>query len=390
MLVPSLGMGGMERVCVNYANLLTERGYYVTLMNLTSDSPMIVEKLNKEVIYQSNISQRVPGVLKAGFKNLISGHFRIKHIEEWIRDTKPEKLYKLLITEKPDEFDIEIAFYGGHMMKIISGSNQTNSIKIGWIHSPAIETHFRLFRNTIEARSAYRSMDLLVCVSEQAKQKAQQVFGEDIIATVIHNPNNVSLIRQMSNECVDSITKTKFTFINASRLEIQVKGLDRLLKCCKRLSDEGFEYDLWILGDGEGKELICELICQYQLSSFVHYLGKQDNPYSFMNSADCYICSSRSEGFSMVVAESVILGLPVISTDISGAREMLGDSEYGLIVENSEDGIYEGMKKVLSDRTYWDHLKEQAQKRKDFLSEEKIMNEFENIITEELDRRKNA
>ena len=43
-----------------------------------------------------------------------------------------------------------------------------------------------------------------------------------------------------------------------------------------------------------------------------------------------------------------MLGVPVISTDVSGAREIISDSETGLVVQNSDNGIFEGMKEVLS------------------------------------------
>ena len=389
-MVPSLAMGGMERVCVNYANLLYERGYHVTLMNLTTDAEMIIEKLNKNIIYHKNIAQRVPTFFRTSLLNIIKGRFRLCNIEKWLKSINPERLYKLLITDNPNQFDIEIAFYGGHMMRVISGSNQKNSIKIGWIHSPAIEKHFHFFKSFISARDTYLKMDILMCVSEEVKEKAEKLFGKEVNAKVLYNPNNTKLIRELSKKRITDVSYNRFTFINASRLEFEIKGYDLLIDSCKRLKDNGYEFDLWIIGDGEGKSSILQLIEEYQLQDTVHYLGPKDNPYCYLSKADCYICSSRSEGFSMVVAESVIIGTPVVSTDVSGAREMLGDSEYGLIVKNSGEGIYLGMKKVLSDTKYWEHLKEQAQKRKDFLNEENIMNSFEGIIQEEIRGREHA
>lgn len=380
----------MERVCINYANLLDDRGYEVTLMNLTTDAEMIVNKLNKTVDYHRNISQKVPSILKAGFKNIIIGNYRLHHIEEWIKNTKPEELYKKLITEDSNRFDIEIAFYGGHMMKIISGSHQKNSLKIGWIHSPEIERHSRLFNSADDMKNAYRKMDILMCVSGIVKEKAILLFGDSINPKVLFNPNDVCSIRKLSAEPLTDVDKRKFTFINASRIDIQHKGFDRLVAAAQRLIKDGFSFDIWVLGDGKDKNEFENLLQANQMDNTINYLGSRENPYHYIANADCYICSSRYEGFSMVVAETVIIGTPVISTDISGAREMLGDSEYGLVVENSEEGIYQGMKKVLSDSAYWEHLKEQAQERRDFLSEEKIMQQFESIINEEMSRRKNA
>ena len=91
--------------------------------------------------------------------------------------------------------------------------------------------------------------------------------------------------------------------------------------------------------------------------------GFADNPYPFMRNADMLVCSSKSEGFSTFVTEGVILGKPIVTTDCTGMREILGDSEYGLICENDEDGIYEGMKKMLSDEKLRSFYAERAAQR---------------------------
>lgn len=381
LLVPSLGMGGMERVCINYANLLDERGYKVSLYNLSSDSPMIVNKLSKNVIYKKNILWEIPNIYRAGFRNIFCGNYRFLPGEGWIKWTDARKLYKKLITDNPEMFDIEIAFYGGNMMKILTGSVQKASIKIGWIHSPMIESHYRLFINLKQAIETYKKMDMLCCVSEEVQKKARKLFGEDINANVILNPNDTTFIRKQALSIPENLNKTGFTFINASRIEIEVKGLDRLTEAVHRLKKEGFDFTVWILGNGKEMETLKTMIADKKLDKVIVCLGAQENPYQYMSKADCYICSSRSEGFSMVVAEAVILGLPVISTNISGAHEMLGNSEYGIVTENSTEGIYSGMKELLESDEKKRWIKRQAEKRKDFLNEQEIINRFEEMLS---------
>lgn len=380
MLVPSLGMGGMERVCVNYANLLVDRGYDVTLYNLTHDSEMIVGALSEKVKYTGQIISRVPNLLKAGVSDILNGRFRTKRMEKWLKTASPQKLYRSLITDDPDRFDVEIAFYGGLMMRIISGSIQKKSVRIGWIHSTQIENHFSGFRSVEDVKRIYRSMDLLLCVSEVIEKKAKKLFGEDTNAETLHNPNNTSDIRKKAALPLTDIKKKKFTFINASRIDMNHKGFDRLIAAVRRLKDAGYDFEVWVLGSGKDVDVFQNSVRSADVGSHILYLGTKTNPYHYIRQADCYICSSRWEGFSMVVAETVIIGTPVISTDISGAREMLGDSEYGLVVNNDEDGIFDGMAKVLSDPDYFSHLKTQAQKRMDFLSEDVIMDRFEELL----------
>ena len=159
MLVPSLGLGGMERVCVNYANLLCEHGYQVYVYNLTSDEEIIVSNLSRKVIYKKDVLKKVPNIRKATMEDVLHGRFRIGNFKNWVKYGNPSKIYRQLITENENEFDIEIAFYGGNLMKILSGSCQKKSLKFGWIHASTIDSHFHLFKSVNEAIETYRSMD---------------------------------------------------------------------------------------------------------------------------------------------------------------------------------------------------------------------------------------
>ena len=67
------------------------------------------------------------------------------------------------------------------------------------------------------------------------------------------------------------------------------------------------------------------------------------NPYNLLAKCDYFILSSLYEGFGLVIAEADIVGLPVISTDIDGPRTFM-KKHGGTLVENSEDGILDGMR----------------------------------------------
>ena len=79
-----------------------------------------------------------------------------------------------------------------------------------------------------------------------------------------------------------------------------------------------------------------ELINKYRLSN-IKLLGFKENPYKYIKQVDLFVCSSKNEGFSLVIAEAMILGLPVSSRNRSGPNELLNFGEYGYIVENNEE-----------------------------------------------------
>ena len=113
-------------------------------------------------------------------------------------------------------------------------------------------------------------------------------------------------------------------------------------------------------------------------------LGFKQNPYPYLKSSDVFVCSSYAEGFSTVVTEALILGIPVVTTECAGMRELLGDSEHGLIVDNSDEGLLYGMKTMVEDKECRNVYKEKAEKRgKDFLVSNRLK-EIDRMFDEDL------
>ncbi|MEE0957803.1 MAG: glycosyltransferase [Ruminococcus sp.] len=369
ILTPSLGMGGMERVLVNYANLFAGRGFDVTVLNFTYDEPSIVSNLDKRVHYIKHYMP-VHNPRNASVKDILRGNFRILSWAEWIKRKSPDFLYRKYIKE---QYDIEIAFFGSEAIKILSGSPNKNAF--GWIHNVNVDSYVRSLGSLEDAKAVYQRISKLVCVSQQAKEQIGKVFDRTDNVFVVNNPNDTKTIRAKAEEfTVD--THGVFTFVTVARFYDKQKGFIRLLNECKKLKDNDFEFNLWLIGDGADLEMVKNKAQELELDN-VTFFGRQGNPYPYIKCADMYLSASYHEGFSMVMMEAVILGTPMLTTDVSGAREMIGDSEYGLLVENSGQGIYDGISKVLSDPSYYEHLKARAKLRMDYLSEEKLMDQLE-------------
>lgn len=79
------------------------------------------------------------------------------------------------------------------------------------------------------------------------------------------------------------------------------------------------------------------------LEKSVHLLGRISNPFPLLKRADCFVLSSNHEGQPMVLFEAMILDKPIISTDITGSRSAL-EGRSGVLVENSVDGLFNGMR----------------------------------------------
>ena len=85
------------------------------------------------------------------------------------------------------------------------------------------------------------------------------------------------------------------------------------------------------------------------------------NPYKYVAKCDLFVCASYAEGFSTAATEALIVGTPVCTVEVSGMREMLGsNNEWGIITQNNDEALYQGIKQLLDDPKLLQHYKRQA------------------------------
>lgn len=121
------------------------------------------------------------------------------------------------------------------------------------------------------------------------------------------------------------------------------------------------------MGVGSEEENIRLFAKNNGLENSITLLGYQTNPYKYIAKCDMLICASFAEGFSTAATEALILGVPVVTVEVSGMKEMLGDNnEYGIVTDNDEDALYNGIKKILSEDGMLKEYAERAKERESF------------------------
>lgn len=283
-----------------------------------------------------------------------------------------------------DNYDIEIAYLENGPTKVLASSTNSGAVKLAWVHCDLrkMTKDVESFRKKV--KKWYAKYHKVVCVSETVRDAYVQLFGDAPEAVVVHNTvDSDEVLTKAAADLPAHIAKRKFTVATVGRL-YKAKGYDRLLEAHKQLQDEGYDYDLWILGEGPDREEMERFIAKNGLQESVFLPGFQSNPYTFLAHADLVVCSSYYEGFSTVVTEALILGKPVVTTECSGMRELLGDSEYGLITENSTEGIYLGLKKLLDDRALLEAYGGLACKRGSSFRKETLVQKTEDFLMKEL------
>ena len=111
------------------------------------------------------------------------------------------------------------------------------------------------------------------------------------------------------------------------------------------------------------------------------FLGYQTNPYKYVSKCDLFVCASHAEGFSTAATEALIVGTPVCTVEVSGMKEMLGENnEWGVVTENSEEALYQGIKSLLDDPALLANYKKKATERSKVFSTENTVRAAEEMF----------
>lgn len=360
-LLEAFDKGGIEKVTLDIVNNLDPEKYDITVQTFWYGGHC-----------QSLVNPNVK-VIPFFFKRYVRGIIRL------IAYLPPKMLYRLFVRGK---YDVEIAASDGGAAKVISGSTNKNSRKICWVHMDVVERGSKLkeFRNADTARPIYEKFDLIAPVSISCAEKFKQKFGNDYPFEVVRNPLPVSEIVTKSNESFELPKTDGINIVCIGRL-VEQKGFDRLLEACKRITDEGIKnFRIYIIGEGPERYNLENAIEQGKLSPFVELVGYQSNPYKYLKQADMFLLSSRDESFSLAIGESLIVGTPVVATDCSGVDEWLDGGKYGMIIENSSEGIYQGLSSVLKNPEIIESYRKAIPEAQAKISFEKALADFENIL----------
>lgn len=361
--IDSLTGGGAEKVLRTLVNNLDQQVFDITVQTTEKTDPGAF---------------LVPGIR---YKSINHCKTRLgkKLMDCWIRLCAEGKLlYPLYIR---GDYDIEVAYLECAPTKFLAASTNRRALKLAWVHCD-LEKKEGMVASREKLLAQYTAYDRIVCVSENVRDSFIRLFGMADRALVLHNVNDEDDIRQKAVSFIPE-KHSGTGMVAVGRLARQ-KGFDRLLSACALLKQDGYDFRLQILGEGPERIALEQQIREEDLDSYVELLGFQKNPYPYLDHADLVVCSSRYEGLSTVVTEALILGKAVVTTPCTGMRELLGDSEFGLIADDSAEGIYRGLKAMLDDPKKRESYAQAAKKRGMDFSKAKVLEQTQRFFQEQL------
>ncbi|WP_261510886.1 glycosyltransferase [Chryseobacterium paludis] len=365
----SMEMGGVEKVVLSMLNNLNRDKFDMTIClninqgELRNEFPNHVRKVyiaeGKEDFSKNPVIQKI---------QLAKRRLKLD------KAAKNPKIADQLLN---DTYDVEIAT-GYTVYKTVLNSTNKKSKKIAWLHSDLSLEGFAPYRDEIFKNM--QQFDYIIYGSQQCKDILSEKYPDLKLppGEVILNAIPIEELK-IKAKAFNPDFGTAPTFVSVGRLHYR-KGYRTLLETHKKLIDDGFHHHITVIGNGEDYDLLSKRIKELEVQNSFKLLGTQMNPYPYVANADFYIMPSESEGWPLIIAETLILQKPILATNVGGVPEMITHKESGYLTDYSEEGLYNGIKEFLTNKNLIEHIQENLKDIEKRFDNEKIFKSVESII----------
>ena len=343
-------MGGVSVLLSDILNKIDIKKYKIDVLVL-HDNGDYLNDLPKSIniIYGTRFFNTVDYTLKEVLKSKSIAKIYSKLRLIFLMKTKLIK--NRIIKERKKilkhQYDVEVAFKDG--FTAIFAAYGDSLKKYHWLH-----TDYSMYDCTANYKSLFKEIfpkfDKIIAISSSVLERFKSKY-EVNKTDVIFNIIDESKIITKSNETEVEFDKDKLNLVSVGRFH-NMKGYDRLIDVLHELDNENKLENVVtrLIGDGPDFELVKSKVKEYHLEDKVLIMGRMRNPFPYVKASDAFLMCSRYEPFGLVVLEALILKVPVISTDVASIREIMNEN-YGFIVDNSNEGLYNGILKAIDDKT---------------------------------------
>ncbi|PSV29728.1 glycosyltransferase [Photobacterium sp. GB-27] len=306
-VIPQLGGGGGERVACTLSNAFVKRGL---------STAILVYKKNSNKMYESYVDKNVD-IIYLNFNHRIS--------------RRPISFIKKLIGNINNLNPDRVLFCSGTINCFVSlflnFFNKDITLIARETNLPSLYTNRFLL---MLYKLTYKNFDKIIAQSDEMYEEMLNLTKAKEKIELINNPIDINKVLELSvNDKEVEFSKSKVNIVTSGRLTYQ-KGFDMLIKS---LANVEVDYLLHILGDGEDKDMLVNLVNSLNINDKVIFHGSVDNPFPFYKNAHCFISSSRWEGYPNAVIEALACGTPVISNSYPGGIKSIINSDNGIILD---------------------------------------------------------
>jgi len=369
--IPNLEIGGTERAMTRLLQGLNKEIFQVSLLLTEEKGPFLKEIPQDISIYNFN----TPYVRNTFFKLI-----------KYLQKEKPQILVSFLI-------HVNIISI---LAKILSKTNTKIIIseRTTFSHLPEIAKTVKdkllasIFLKPL-VKLTYPLADAIVCVSKGVAEDLSQFLSRSKRnkIKVIYNPVVNKELYALANQPIDHpwfLNKEIPVILAVGRLT-KAKDYPALLKTFSLISQKQ-KVHLVILGEGEERKNLEELIDKLNISENINLPGFEENPYKYMKKAEVFVLCSKLEGFPNVLVEAMTLGTPVISTNCqSGPNEIIENGKNGILVPvGNEKVLAKAILKILDNPSLAQKFSLEGKKTAQNFTLEKSVKEYEKLFQEVL------
>ena len=242
------------------------------------------------------------------------------------------------------DYDAIVAFQEGDCVKFIT--YVPASCRLAWIHND----YGNLQGEQRGTPEMFAKLKAILFVAEGTRQTFVEKYPQ--FAAKMQVIPNVLPQRWIRDNALE--VHSEHVFQDPERIHIvsvgrvtRQKAFERIPEVMEQLGTLSERIEWAVIGDGPNLARLRDDIAERNMQDYVHAIGAWNNPFPIVKQADLYVLTSLYESQPMVVMESLTLGVPVLSTDFSSVRELLGGKSYGSICENSVDGLVESLRMLI-------------------------------------------
>ena len=319
----NMRVGGVEKTLVNLVNNMDYDKYDITVLLQVKDG---------ELLSQIDPHVNVKGYEFKKYKNKI-----LKKIANVF-------VFLKVIISNYHKYDFAGCYASGYMPSAIVARFASKN-NAAWMHtnilrymemSDIMDPKHKGISTEKKAikflnRMFFRKFKRNIFVSYNGRDAFLKLYPNEKEKTMVcHNLIDYNSIYKSSEEKIN-VSKTKPVFLNVGRHTEYDKKLSRILNACVKLKKD-FDFELWLVGDGIETKNYKKFVRENNLEDIVLFTGLQSNPFPYYNYADAFVLCSNFEGFPTVFLESMMMNVPIITTDVSDSRK---DIEDKYVPENS-------------------------------------------------------
>jgi glycosyltransferase involved in cell wall biosynthesis len=346
-IIPNLKKGGAERLVLDICNSLKKiQGIKVKLITFEDENQ-----------YEYLTTDLDHSVISASVKLSVKGKNKIKvdALQKEINSFKPDIIHTHL-------FEAEIVSRSCLYSRAKWFSHCHNNMEQFNNFSKQTLVQKTFFTNYIEKKYLFNRYlanggNHFIAISNNTRTFYKKTAREFPITLL---PNAIDYDR-FYNPNVDEKNKKSLTLINVGSL-LKNKNQIFLFEIIKILIKTNISVELILLGEGENRHQLESGIKKYRLENQIKLLGTVDNVEDYLNKADMYVHSAISEAMGLTILEAMAAGLPVITLDGKGNRDLIEEGKNGyMIYEQNAELFAQTIIDLWNDKQKYREMSEYAQ-----------------------------